>query len=152
MHFYELIKNLAKKEVIDIYVDMDGVIASYNFGEPLNFKTKRPLMTNINTLEKISKLENVNLYILSICRKDFQIEEKNEWLNKYAQFFEKDKRNIISKETYPNTSSKDLKANFLLNLEKKNKVIMIDDDNSVLERINEKIPEIILYQDSELID
>ena len=57
LYFYNLIKELSKKNNIDLFIDMDGVIASYNFGEPLNFKTKRPLMTNINTLEKISNMK-----------------------------------------------------------------------------------------------
>ena len=43
MHFYNLIKELSKKNKIKLFVDMDGVIASYDFGKPLNFKIKRPL-------------------------------------------------------------------------------------------------------------
>ena len=65
---------------------MDGVIASYDFGKPLNFKKKRPLTTNIKTLSKVNKLANVELYILSVCRLERQIKEKNNWLDKYAPF------------------------------------------------------------------
>lgn len=152
MHFYELIKNMSQDKKLDIYVDMDGVIASYDFGVPFDFKNKRPLKTNIKTLEKISKLKNVNVYILSICRKNFQITEKNEWLDEHAPFFDKDNRFIISKEKYPNTSSKKLKTSFLNKLNNKNNIVVIDDDNSVLDKIHEVIPEITLFQDSELID
>ena len=42
-----------------IYVDMDGVIASYDFGKPLDFKNKRPLTTNIKTLSQLCNLKNV---------------------------------------------------------------------------------------------
>ena len=67
MHFYELISELAKDEEIELFIDMDGVISSYNFGMPLDFINKRPLKTNIKTIEKVSTIKNVNLHILSIC-------------------------------------------------------------------------------------
>ena len=152
MHFYELIKQLSEDKKTIIFVDMDGVIASYDLGKPLDFKNKRPLTTNINTLKKISTLENIELHILSICRKDYQILEKNNWLDKNAPFFNKDKRTIISKESNTNYSSKELKANYLKSLELKQQVVHIDDDNEVLKHIHNELPSIILYQDSELID
>ena len=76
MHFYELIKNLSKDKKIILFVDMDGVIASYDFGKPLNFINKRPLSTNIKTLSKLTKLDNVELHILSVCVFNKQINEK----------------------------------------------------------------------------
>lgn len=152
MHFYELIKQLSEDKKLIIFVDMDGVIASYDLGKPLDFENKRPLTININTLKKISTLENVELNILSICRKDYQILEKNNWLDKYAPFFNKDKRNIISKESNPNYSSKELKSNYLNSLETKEQIVLIDDDNEVLHHIHDRLKHIILYQDSELID
>ena len=54
MHFYNLIKELSEKKEVMLYVDMDGVIASYNIGKPLDFLNKRPLKENINKLEKVS--------------------------------------------------------------------------------------------------
>ncbi|MBO5376006.1 MAG: hypothetical protein J6A52_04060, partial [Bacilli bacterium] len=115
-------------------------------------KNKRPLTTNINTLKKINTLTNIELHILSICRKDYQIKEKNDWLDKYAPFFKKEKRTIISKESNPKYQSKELKANYLKSLNKKEQIICIDDDNDVLKHIHIELPNIILYQDSELID
>jgi hypothetical protein len=76
MHFYNLIKELSSVNKIKLFVDMDGVIASYDFGKPLDFKMKRPLNTNIEVLRKVSLLENVELFILSVCRKNYQINEK----------------------------------------------------------------------------
>lgn len=152
MHFYELIKKITEDKKTIIYVDMDGVIASYDFGKPLDFANKRPLTTNIETLYKISKIKNVELHILSVCRSDNQIKEKNDWLNKYAPFFDKDKRNIISKESNPHYLSKELKLNYLKSLEVKEQIIFIDDDNDVLKTIHNGLKDIILYQDSELID
>ena len=152
MYFYNKIKEFAKEKKYEIYVDMDGVIASYDFGRPLDFETKRPVMTNINTLLEISKIENIKLHILSVCRKDFQIEEKNNWLDKYAPFFKKEDRVILSKETYINKKSEELKAEYLKSIKEGKNVILVDDDNRVLKEVNRVNPEVICFQDSELVD
>ena len=152
MYFYNLIKEMAKDKNIRLYVDMDGVISSYNFGCPLNFKTKRPLTTNINTLSKIKELDNVELYILSVCRKKSEVDDKNNWLDKYASFFDKENRIIIDRESYDYSSSSLLKLNYLKSIDCSDTVILVDDDNLVLKTIHEELPDIILYQDSELID
>ena len=152
MHFYELISELAKDEEIELFIDMDGVISSYNFGMPLDFKNKRPLKTNINTLEKVSKIENVNLHILSVCRKDNEVQIKNEWLDINAPFFKKENRNVLSKETYTGFSSAELKLNFLKKYNTNNKIVLVDDDNHVLSTISKELDNITLLQDSELID
>lgn len=152
MHFYELMKEKYEGKEVILFVDMDGVIASYDFGRPLDFKNKRPLKTNIETLRKVSELDNVDLNILSICRKDFQIDEKNEWLDKYAPFFKKEKRNILSKETITGISSAEMKRNFLECVDTDKIIIMLDDDNKVLDVLSKSNRKIILYQDSELVD
>jgi hypothetical protein len=155
MYFINKIRDLTAAKKCSIFVDMDGVITDFNFLQPLDFKIKRPLFTNINTFKAISQLDNVKLYILSICRKDEQIIEKNEWLDKYAPFFSKEKRIIISKETNPHLSSKELKAKVLyeyvhqLNEEQ---IIVIDDDNEMLQYLSKKFNDIILFQDSSIID
>ena len=152
MHFYELIQKQTKNKKTRIYVDMDGVIASYDIGKPYDFENKRPLTTNIKTLSKINNLENTELFILSICKKNSQIKEKNNWLDKYAPFFQKDNRIIISKESNPNLSSKELKLNYLKSLKTDNQIILIDDDNEIIKTIKDNAKNIILYQDSELTD
>ncbi len=152
MHFYQIIENLSKERKLLIFVDMDGVIASYDIGEPYDFDKKRPLITNINTLKRLNSLENCELYILSICKKDYQIKEKNDWLDLNAPFFKKESRIIISKENSSITESGILKANYLNNLNTKNQIILVDDDNKVLKTVKEKVKNIILFQDSELID
>ena len=152
MHFYNLIKELSKNEEVILFVDMDGVIASYDVGRPLDFLNKRPLTENIEKLKKISKLNNVELRILSICRKDFQIDEKNGWLDKYASFFYKENRIIISKENIKDKTSAQIKAEFLNEFETNKKMILLDDDNLVLKTVMEKAKDVIVFQDSELID
>ncbi len=156
MYFIDKIKQEFKNDKLCIFADMDGVITDYNFGKPFNFKLKRPILTNINTIKQLSEMNNVELYILSICKKDYQISEKNEWLDKYAPFFNKNMRIIISKESNPNLTSKELKCNFLKGFiieNKDSKVILIDDDNDILKYLLDNIGnEITLYQDSSIID
>ena len=57
MHFYNIINELSKNQKISLYVDMDGVIASYDAGKKLDFKNKRPLTENINKLETKEEVE-----------------------------------------------------------------------------------------------
>ena len=152
MRFYKIIENLSKERKLLIFVDMDGVIASYDIGKPYDFDKKRPLITNINTLKRLNSLENCELYILSICKKDYQIKEKNDWLDLNAPFFKKENRIINSKENNNITESGILKANYLNNLNTKDQIILIDDDNKVLKIVKENVKNITLFQDSELID
>ena len=152
MYFKDMILNLVKEKNINMFVDMDGVIASYDFGRPLEFDKKRPLMTNINTLKEVSKIPGVKLHILSICKKDFQIKEKNDWLDMYAPFFEKENRFILSKETIVDTSSSDMKYNFLRDFVCDEQIVLVDDDNLVLKTVGRGLDKVIVFQDSELID
>lgn len=152
MHFFNIIKNLSNKKEITLFVDMDGVIASYDAGKTLDFLNKRPLKENISKLEKVNDLTNVDLYILSVCRKDFQIEEKNIWLDKYAPFFHKENRIIISKEKLENISSSEIKVNYLNNIKTNKQIVLLDDDNAILKSVIKNVEGIIVFQDSELID
>lgn len=71
MKILKEIKEYATDKKVDLYVDMDGVIAEYDFGKPLDFLNKRPLLSNIELLRKISQIDNVKMHILSICKKRF---------------------------------------------------------------------------------
>ncbi len=152
MHFYNIIKELSDKAEVMLFFDMDGVISSYDAGKKLDFANKRPLTENINKIKKISTLNNVTLYILSICKKNFQIEEKNNWLDKNAPFFDKSNRIIISKEQHPNIDSPTLKSDFLKNLNTSSQIVLVDDDNAVIKKVLDVTDNVIVFQDSELID
>lgn len=152
MNFKNKIIELLKENNIDLFVDMDGVIALYDIGKPYNFDKKRPLLSNIKLLEEISHLDGITMHILSICKNDEQINEKNNWLDIHAPFFDKDKRFILSKETIVDTSSPNMKLNFLSEFKTNNIKALIDDDNQVLKTIKNNAKEVVLFQDSELID
>lgn len=152
MHFYDLIKDISKEKQIMMFVDMDGVLASFDVGKPLDYLNKRPLTENINKIQKVGELPNVELHILSICKKDFQIEEKNIWLDKNAPFFEKENRTIISKENLEGITSAEIKANYLKNIKTDKQVVLLDDDNAILKCVMKNAEEVVVFQDSELID
>ena len=153
MNFYNLIEEIVEKEKkVDIFVDMDGVIALYRREKILEFRDKRPLLANIKVLESVSKIDGVNLFILSICKKNYQKEDKNYWLDKYAPFFKKENRYILSKEEITNMSSANMKLNFLKNYKSNNKVILLDDDNEILKLIERELQQVLVLQDSELVD
>ena len=138
---------------INLYVDMDGVIADYVFGEPSNYHKKRPLYTSINKLEEISKMENVELHIFSATRKTEGIEQKHIWLDKFAPFFKKENRVIISREENNYAKSSTLKALYMKNLERDGSIIIIiDDDPQNLREINTASEDVIVLKDTALVD
>jgi len=140
-------------EDIKLFVDMDGVIADYDIGNPGSYDKKRPLFTSINKLEEISKMENVELYILSVSRMDIGVSEKNLWLDKYAPFFKEHNRVIIPRESNDYKKSDELKSEYLSSLERDgSKIIFIDDDVKVIDLVRMTNPDVILLKDTVLVD
>ncbi len=155
MYFLDKIKKEYPTKDVHIFVDMDGVITDYDFGNKLDFKNKRPLNTNISLFKSLSKLPNIHLYILSICHHEFEITDKNEWLNHYCPFFPKENRIIIAKDKDPHCPSKELKAKAIklfLQAHPNVQVIVIDDDNDIIKYLHKCYPNITIIQDSSLID
>lgn len=154
MFFIDFIKKLGN-EKLDIYVDMDGVIADYIVGEARNYDTKRPLYTSLKYLEEVSKYDNVTMHILSISRLNKGVDEKNEWLDKFAPFFKKENRVIISREENGMKPSVFLKSDYVSKLnDKDKKIIIIDDDPQILHELMNKNKDknIILLKDTVLVD
>ena len=155
MYFITKIKKIDKEKNVSIFVDMDGVIADYEFGDPLNFVNKRPLKRNIKVFEHLALLPNVTLNILSICHTTAQIKEKELWLSKNAPVFDILNQNIFAKEDYPGLKSKQIKLKFLKSIMNKTDdcLIVIDDDNEILEYLKKGLGDnVILFQDSSLVD
>lgn len=138
---------------IKLFVDMDGVIADYIFGSAKDYDKKRPLYDSISKLEKISKMENVELYILSSTRYSSGIEQKNLWLDNYASFFKPENRIIISREANNMRDSSTLKAEYLCNYKRDDSVlILIDDDPKNLKDVQKLNEDIVLLKDTVLVD
>lgn len=138
---------------IKLYVDMDGVIADYNVGEACEYDKKRPLYDSIKKLEEVSKMPNVEMFVLSITRMTEGFNQKNEWLDKFASFFKKENRVIISREANNFERSKVLKVKFLKELERDDStIILIDDDPAIIDEIKENVPDVVLYKDTVLVD
>lgn len=100
MYLLEELDRIKKQKNIKklyMFVDMDGVIADYRFGEGINIKNnvqgiylkKRPIITTINNLKEINKIDWIELFILSSCLYEEQANEKVLWLQKYAPFFKR---------------------------------------------------------------
>ena len=138
---------------IKLFIDMDGVIADYIFGSAKDYDKKRPLYDSINKLKEISEMNNIELFILSTTRKNEGINEKNYWLDKYADFFKKENRIIVSREKNNMEDSSVLKARYINKLKRdESTIIIIDDDPRVLKEISKSNEDVILLKDTVLVD
>ena len=138
---------------IKLFVDMDGVIVDYVFGDVKDYHKKRPLFDSIRKLETISKMPNIELYIFSATRATEGIDQKHWWLDTYAPFFKKENRIIISREDNNMEVSAVLKANYLKEYKRDDSlIIVIDDDPKNLKEIKRLNDDIILLKDTVLVD
>ena len=118
---------------VKMFVDMDGVIADFNFGKACDFDKKRPLY--------------------SATRMNKGYDEKQYWLDKYAPFFKKENRVIISREEHDFVESATLKADYMRNVERDGSVIVvIDDDPKNLRAIRKSNEDVVLLKDTALVD
>ena len=159
MYFKDYLNKYNDKK-INIYVDMDGVVADY---DAINFKenkdkddvylNKRPVLSSINVLKEISIMENVTLNILSCTKRNNQKEGKIIWLSKYMNFIKKENINLISREEKEFMKACLIKSEFLKNHYKENEInIMIDDSHDVLKEIENLDLEIIPLHITSILD
>ena len=152
MYLKEYLEQFNDKK-IKLFVDMDGVIADYIFGSAQDYDQKRPLYDSIDKLEIVSKMPNVELFILSATRYSSGIEQKHWWLDMYAPFFKRENRIIISREENNMTASSILKAEYLASCERDGSVlVLIDDDPKNLKDVRRLNEDIILLKDTVLVD
>lgn len=158
-YFYDYIKAFGDK-TINIYIDMDGVVADYDLEGYKNdgsntdiYLNKRPVMSSIKPLEEVSHLDNVNLYILSVSRYERQVQGKLTWLDNNMKFIKKENINILPRDTNNFTKSKDLKKNFLIEHTKNDDInIHIDDAHDVMETLMDLDLNLIILHVTSLID
>ena len=138
---------------LKIFIDMDGVVADYDIGGDFDYSIKRPLNNNIKQIEEISHYKNIELYIFSITRHNDGISQKNDWLDKYMPFIKKENRVILSREDNDMKRSRYIKAEYLMHIvDDKYKIILIDDDPSIIDEVREAAPSVITMKDTVLVD
>ena len=152
MYLKDYLKQFSKKK-IKLFVDMDGVVADYEFGSAKDYDKKRPLYDSIDKLEIISKMPNVELFIFSVTRYSRGFNEKHWWLDTYAPFFKKENRIILSREDNNMKESSLLKAEYLSNHKRDDSIlILIDDDPRNLKEVRKLNDDVVLLKDSVLVD
>lgn len=142
--FVNEIKEICKKnKKVDMYIDMDGTIAEYHLYNPEEISRKmeeeylknEPLKNVIDVLEEISKINNIEMYILSLSKTKKITEKKKIWLKKYTPFIKEKNWIILTKETgdYTNENRNEIKGkNIELRQKYYDKSIMLDDEQAVL--------------------
>ncbi len=142
--FFNRINEICSKyKKVAIFIDMDGTINEYTLysdNEILkrmgdNYKNAEPIQEVIESLREISKIPNIDLYILSLSKSNKISNEKDIWLEKYTNFIPKENWIILTKENgdYDNENRDQIKP--LKMQEKLNKyehVILLDDDHRIL--------------------
>ena len=125
---------------VAMYIDMDGTIAEYHLYNPEEISRKmeeeylknEPLKNVIDVLEEISKINNIEMYILSLSK---ITEKKKIWLKKYVPFIKEENWIILTKEIgeYSNENRNEIKGkNIELRQKYYDKSIMLDDEQAVL--------------------
>ena len=153
--FVNEIKEICKKnKKVDMYIDMDGTIAEYHLYNPEEISRKmeeeylknEPLKNVIDVLEEISKINNIEMYILSLSKTKKITEKKKKWLKKYVPFIKEENWIILTKEIgeYSNENRNEIKGkNIELRQKDYDKSIMLDDEQVVLREakkiLNDKI-------------
>lgn len=146
MKFYDRINEACKTHKrVALFVDMDGTIVEYNVF-PEDFVTTKtegvflnaePLDVVLGNLEKLSKIENLDIYILSLGKSFIIIEEKKKWLKKYAPFIKEENYILLNKENgdYNKENREYVKSRKMIEkLNEYDYVILLDDDHKILKR------------------
>lgn len=151
--FYSKIKKICEENnKVAMFIDMDGTIVEYTVYPDSKFSTltegtflnAEPLNIVIENLKKISKIENLDLYILSLSKNSVIKEEKKKWLNKYVDFIDEENWIIINKEKgeYNKDNRDRIKCDKM-----KEKImqydyeILLDDDHKILKQTQQDLGE-----------
>ena len=146
MRFYNRVKEICEKHKrTALFVDMDGTIVEYNVypdGFVTNetkevFLNANPLDVVINNLEMLNEIKNLDIYILSLSRSNIIVEEKKQWLKKFAPFIKEENYIILCKENgHYNSENREFIKSIKMK-EKLNKydyVMLLDDEHKILKR------------------
>ena len=142
-NFYNEIKDKCiNNKRVAMFIDMDGTIVEYQVFEKEElmyekgkFFEGRPLNIIIDKLKKINKIENIDLYILTLARSNNIVEEKKQWLKKYVDFVKEENWIILNKEKgeYNKENRNIIKAQKMKEkLNQYDYLIFLDDDHKIL--------------------
>lgn len=150
----------AKKEKVNVFFDMDGTLVEYlldsnnlRYVSGSNYySNNRPLKYTLNIAKKLSKNKNISVHILSNCPLNEQIQQKTNWLKRYAPFIKPENIHIICYEnlTFKNEEKPELKGRFLKNNFDGEKCYLIEDDLKNIKTTNRMLGD-IAYHISTLI-
>ena len=137
-------------KTIDIYFDMDGVLAEYDIGN-FDYENIRPIDTAISFVKGLLDYKNINIYVLSVCKEDNVVNQKIEWFKKHMNFLNKDNIILLSKEN-KDISSDEYKSNYLKeNINKTHLNIVVDDDIRIIKVIKKNNEEVNIFHVSSII-
>lgn len=142
--FYNEVEKICKEnKKVAMFIDMDGTIVEYKvFPEgAISTSTKgefieaEPVVAVIDNLKKISSINNIDLYILSLSKSNIIEEEKKVWLRNNVSFIDEDKWIIVNKEKgeYNKENRDFIKAEKII--EKSGDydyLMLLDDDHKIL--------------------
>lgn len=149
--FYNTIKKICKNNrKVALFVDMDGTIAEYEVF-PENFITNKtedvfskvnPLSSVIKKLKKISRIKNLDIYILSLSKSNIIIEEKKQWLKKYTPFIKEKNYIILCRENndYNSENRECIKSvKMKEKLSEYDYLLLLDDEHKILKRTQKEL-------------
>ena len=144
MSFYEKINEICKKHNrVALFVDMDGTIVEFKI-YPENFITYEtkglfenlePVRIVIDKLREVSKIDNLDIYILSLSRSNIIYKEKVNWLKKYAPFIKPENQIILIRENgdYNLETRSYVKSRKMLEMtDVYDYVLLLDDEHNIL--------------------
>ena len=143
MNFIDKIDNIYQNNKnLEIYTDMDGTIVEFlldrdkSFIKRNGYLRKKPIVPIINKIEEIKeKYPLIKIKILSCSSTNQMRIEKNEWLDLYMPYINKEDRIIFSEENgeYNKESISTIKAEYIAkNISDEKAIILIDDDVRIL--------------------
>ena len=125
--------------IVEYNVYPDGYITNQSKGLFLN---QSPLDVVIENLKRVSTIENLEIYILSLSKSNIIIEEKKQWLKKYVPFIKESNYIILCRENgdYNSENREYIKSEKMKEkLEKYDYVILLDDEQKILRRTQKEL-------------
>lgn len=139
-----------KNKKVAMFIDMDGTIVEYVIygsekeliNSKNNFLDAEPINIVIDKLRKINKIENIDLYILTLAKTTRIEQEKKEWLKNNVEFIDEKRWIIINKEKNEyNKENRDyIKAKKMEEkLANYDFLIFLDDDHKILKKAKSEL-------------